>query len=580
MKKIIPFLLTLCVIVTLTACNQDSQDATDTTSDDSILNILSDSDGYYSDTFGTGGITEVNIDISEEDWENLCANAIDEEYYSADITVNGTTVTNVGFRAKGASSLLAVSNSDSDRYGFKINFDEYIDDQTLNGLDMLVLNGSYADPSYMREYLAYAANAYLGAITPYVSYTRLSINGEYFGLYLSIESYKDSFVERVTDGDDDAVLYEAESESCTLLTNDDGSGFEPEVGDDDGNTNILNLIEILNSTTADNTDELESILDVDSVLKAMAINLVTGNYDSYSGSKAHNYYLLYSNGKFQYIGWDYNMAFGGFVEDSGSSITVDIDSPFYSTDSSSRPLMEKLLEIDEYKDIYLAYVYDLCDYFGDFDEKISTLATLIQDDVESDPTAFYTFAEFQNNLLASEIDYTQSTAKSTPSINNSDSTGLPADTSNQMTPPGRDSGEAPDLTEGEIPSLAEDETPDLPEGDVPALAEGEAPSFAEGEAPDLPEGDVPALAEGEAPAFAEGETPSFAEGEAPDLPEGDVPALAEGEAPAFAEGGVGSGNINANQQFPGGAMAGNSVTIDTISIFDYIQQRLETILNS
>lgn len=32
-----------------------------------------------------------------------------------------------------------VNISDSDRYGFKVKFDQYVDGQTLNGLDMLVL---------------------------------------------------------------------------------------------------------------------------------------------------------------------------------------------------------------------------------------------------------------------------------------------------------------------------------------------------------------------------------------------------------------------------------------------------------
>ena len=70
---------------------------------------------------------------------------------------------------KGFSSLTMVASSTSDRYGFKIKTDKYEKGQTLNGLDMFVLNGSFSDASYMREYLTYAAGEYLGTITPFVT---------------------------------------------------------------------------------------------------------------------------------------------------------------------------------------------------------------------------------------------------------------------------------------------------------------------------------------------------------------------------------------------------------------------------
>ena len=83
----------------------------------------------------------------------------------------------------------------------------------------------------MREYLTYAATEYLGGITPIFSYATLSINGEPFGFYLMIEAYDDSFTARVTD-DQDAVLYKASGENCTLTASDDCSGFDVKVGKD------------------------------------------------------------------------------------------------------------------------------------------------------------------------------------------------------------------------------------------------------------------------------------------------------------------------------------------------------------
>ena len=110
--------------------------------------------------------------------------------------------------------------------------------------------------------------------------------------------------------------------------------------------------EVLNNTTEDNKEELEAILDVDSVLKAIAINTVMGNYDSYNGSKAHNYYLLYSDGKFSYIRiTSYNVCYTKLLRSvsdcSVASVvgTVPMNSPRLSRITSYNVCYTKLLRI-------------------------------------------------------------------------------------------------------------------------------------------------------------------------------------------------------------------------------------------
>lgn len=407
----------------------------------------------YGGIFSQGKITEINVEIEESDWNDLVENAKEETYYSVDLTINGKTITNVGFRAKGYSSLITVADSESNRYGFRVKLDKYMDDQTINGLDTFVLNASFADPSYMREYLTYAASAHLGVMTPNLAYTKLSINGEFFGLYLAIEAYDDSFVERYTDSKD-TVLYKADSESCTLTLDDDTSGFDVKYGEDDDYSNIKQLIRVLNETTEDNKEQLEEILDIDSVLKAIAVNTVMGNYDSYSGSKAHNYYLLYENGKFSYIGWDYNMSIGGFSEDNGASVTVDINEPIYNVELSQRPLIEKLLAIDEYKATYLSYVQALIDYFDNFETQVDEIAQLIREYVEIDPTAFYTIEDFEASLVESGTDLTQIQAKM-PAFKND---------SNGQLPNGEEMPQPPsDLGEGDMPQLPSELGEEMPQ---------------------------------------------------------------------------------------------------------------------
>ena len=57
--------------------------------------------------------------------------------------------------------------------------------------------------------------------------------------------------------------------------------------------------------------DIERYIDVDQVLKYMAVHNFSVNKDSLSGSMAHNYYLYEANGQISILPWDYNLAFGG-----------------------------------------------------------------------------------------------------------------------------------------------------------------------------------------------------------------------------------------------------------------------------
>lgn len=486
MKRIISGVIIAFVMTTMVGCSFNSKKDDSVSEENGSLvetsvNNLSDKDKYYSNLFGQGDITDIYVDISEEDWQSILDNPTAEEYHSADITVNGTKVTNVGFRTKGFSSLTSVANSDSDRYGFRVKADKYVKDQTIDGLDDFVLNGSFSDPSYMREYLTYAAMAELGGITPFVSYTNLYVNGELYGFYLCIEAYDDSFVERNTSTGKTA-LYKADSENCTLTESDDASGFDQKVGEKDNNERIKNLISVLNSTNADNKEELEKIFDVSSALKAFAVNTVLGNYDSYSGSKAHNYYLLSDGGKLSYVGWDYNMSMGGFSEDNGASVSVDITSPIYGVNIEDRPLISKLLDIDEYYQEYIGYVNNLCDWFSNIDTDITELADKIRSNVENDPSAFYTVDKFEENIAASDTDLSQ--------VQGNMAGGKGQRPEGMQQP---QDGTAPQMPEG-MQQPQDGTAPQLPEG-MQQPQDGTAPQMPDGmqkpqdgEVPQMPDG--------------------------------------------------------------------------------------------
>ena len=131
---------------------------------------------YSTLLFDNTKVTDIKINISDEDWQDMLSNPLKEEYHKADITINGETFYNVGIRTKGNTSLSQVASSDSERYSFKVKFDKYVKGQSYYGLDMLNLNNIYADATYLKEYLSYDLFEFMGVTTPENSFSNITIN--------------------------------------------------------------------------------------------------------------------------------------------------------------------------------------------------------------------------------------------------------------------------------------------------------------------------------------------------------------------------------------------------------------------
>lgn len=136
------------------------------------------------------------IDIVMNDWDGFIDGCESEEYSTCNLVIDGEAVKHVGIRAKGNTSLSSVKNMNSDRYSFKIEFDQYEKGKTYHGLDKLCLNNIIQDNTYMKDYLAYTLMYDFGVDAPLCSYAYLTVNGEDWGLYLAVEAIEDSFLER------------------------------------------------------------------------------------------------------------------------------------------------------------------------------------------------------------------------------------------------------------------------------------------------------------------------------------------------------------------------------------------------
>lgn len=152
---------------------------------------------YEEKIFNTDEIVNINIIMDDEKWEEMLQNAMSEVYYECDVVVNGTTFKRVGIRPKGNTSLSSIAmDPDNNRYSFKLEFDQFVDGQTCFGLDKLVLNNSYADTTNMKEAIIYDMFQFLGADASLYNYAKMSVNDEYWGVYLALEAVEESFMLR------------------------------------------------------------------------------------------------------------------------------------------------------------------------------------------------------------------------------------------------------------------------------------------------------------------------------------------------------------------------------------------------
>lgn len=431
----------LLLIFGLTACGGVSKEA------GSQGTVSKAEQKLNEEVFPKDKVVDVKITIDSDDFQDMLDNASAEEYKQASVDYNGLHFDNIGIRTKGNLSLRSVVQmTDSDRYSFKLSFDEYVN-QTLDGISKINLNNNYSDASSMREFLTYELAEQMGLPTPKYSFVNVYINGELWGFYLAVEQIGDAYLNRHF-GNAYGALYKGQmtgsGSDLTWLGDDPSSYTGLALKSKETNDDILiDMLDELN-----NGSDYERVLDVEESLKYIALNVLTNNMDSYIGQNKQNYYLYEDDGIFSILPWDYNMAFGGMggamggrgggggfgargqtddkdqatesvTGNTGSTNTAAPTAPNADeapaaarTSSSSsllideptqgavaeRPLVAKLLAVDEYKELYHSVLQEAADgYLADdtFTARVNELEEMIAPYVKADPNAFYTYEEFQ-----------------------------------------------------------------------------------------------------------------------------------------------------------------------------------------
>lgn len=325
----------------------------------------------YDQLYNIDKINEFTITFTAADWAALEADRIKNEmlpmnqrdfsYVPCTVTFNGQTWKEVGIRYKGNSSF----NIPGPKNSFKLDFNEYVDAQTIHGLKKLNFNNGFKDPTMLRECMSLEMYRNAGVPAPRCAYARINYDlgdgqgPRYWGLFTNIEQVDKIFLtDRFMAANNDGNLYKPDGPGADL-TMFSQMTFEKQTNEKEADysdiTALIDLLETINDPTSIKAN-VEPILNVDSFIRFLAINNILTSWDSYAGT-GHNYYI-YNNPKnkaatgkdyWEYIVWDANEAFGNFIpmgKTSTDNISWPWDQPFAM---NQKPLIAKILLVPEWR---------------------------------------------------------------------------------------------------------------------------------------------------------------------------------------------------------------------------------------
>ncbi|MGJ8593435.1 MAG: CotH kinase family protein [Aquaticitalea sp.] len=371
---------------------------------------------YSQELYDSNTIQTIEIVFAQSNWDALldAEKAGDGNYIEAQtVTINGTVFNTVGVKYKGNSSY----NANYTKNPWHIELDTYVD-QNYQGYTDIKLSNVIFDPSFVRETLSYSIlRQYMHA--PEANYANVYVNGNLIGLYTNVESISKKFVSNHFGSNDNAFFDcsppDGAGPQSTNLPNlaylgNNSASYESayEMKSDEGWDDLINLTNVLSTTTTANTANLEAILDVDRAIWMLAFDNVMVNLDSYIGQFKQNYYLYKDdNGRFNPIVWDLNMSLGVFAMTGSQGPPLNSTaqkrqlSHLLHSNEAAWPLVQKLLAVPTYKKRYLAHYKTILSeniasntYFT----TAQTFQSLISAAVSADGNKFYTNAQFTSNM--------------------------------------------------------------------------------------------------------------------------------------------------------------------------------------
>jgi len=246
------------------------------------------------------------ITISAANWATLNGEIESDNYVSGSFSYNGQTWNNVGLRYRGRTSRQVSKKN------WKVKFDEFVNGQEfVNGWNELNLNSHFGERTMLRNSLAWELSRRAGVETAESGHVLLKVNGEYFGVYDSIEPIDNRWLSDhgYPPG---GSLYRAEvSARLEVLpdTTDYMAAYDKKTNESTGYADLIQFIELINATPQGQIwDALRSKFDLESFIHYKAAMVALGN-DSFF---THNYYVYHDlvGDRWYWLPWDLDSTFG------------------------------------------------------------------------------------------------------------------------------------------------------------------------------------------------------------------------------------------------------------------------------
>ncbi|TFH37453.1 MAG: hypothetical protein E4G95_04790 [Bacteroidia bacterium] len=335
----------------------------------------------------------------------------DLEFHAKFVFDNGTvrdTIDNIGFRLRGNTSRY------SNKKSFKISFNTFLSGGKYYGVEKLNLNGEHNDPSIMRSKVMWDILRLWGIPAPRANHVQVFINGNYYGLYISVEHIDEEFV-MSRFGNNDGNLYK-----CLYPGDLDYRGSDPDnykfmSGDTrvyelktneetDDYSDLAALVGILtNSQDNSLVCDLGELFNTYDWLKVIAADIFCGNWDGYIFNK-NNYYLYHNTatGKFEYIPYDVDNTFG--IDWFGIDWAERDIYSWQPGGSEMRPLYNRVINLPELRQQFTYYASQLVTNRLDIDSLVLSIEArrdMIAPYVVNDPYYpldwGYTYSDFLNS---------------------------------------------------------------------------------------------------------------------------------------------------------------------------------------
>lgn len=344
----------------------------------------------------------------------------------------------VGFRTRGNESRrLPMRDGNYYKSHFKVKFNETFDlseDDPVRGelkgrrfAGMRALNfkwsrhnnwDQYANLSKINELFSYRLLRAIGVNVPRMSMATLTLRIEgrevNYGVYGIVEQVDEEFLDRryqASGGDLYKCLY---LDAGPHLTEESLVGDRVGVKDPDRNyrpiydlkTNektsdhsaLREFVREINARAGqDFVDYVETHFEVDRFIRYLAMGIYINNLDDYR-FLANNYYLYFDGqGKVDFIPYDFDISLGtnwhgemGYEEFINQDIFETKSIPSSWGDASRRPLIDKILFVEQYRERYLRYLGEYADpeshlfLYGEYQTKFEQIYALYGSKIEND----------------------------------------------------------------------------------------------------------------------------------------------------------------------------------------------------